>query len=89
MRLDPNPLFRRIIMPWYDSTPVCWMLLICMVALVLFSVVGIVVALTNPAYRQYQIVPWALAALSFLVGLSVAMRLIDRRHQQQKDAAEP
>ncbi|MGD9216844.1 MAG: hypothetical protein PVJ84_18675 [Desulfobacteraceae bacterium] len=89
MRIDPNPLFRRIIMPWYDSTPMCWMLLVCMVALLLFSAVGIVVAMANPAYRSYQKVPWALAALSFLVGLSVAMRLIDRRHQQQKDAAEP
>ncbi len=89
MRLDPNPLFRRIIMPWYDSTPVCWILLVCMVILVLFSSVGIFVALANPAYRQYQVVPWVLAVLSFLVGLSVAMRLIDRRHQQQKDAAEP
>jgi predicted Na+-dependent transporter len=89
MRLDPNPLFRRVIMPWYDSTPVCWTLLVCMVALVLFSIVGIVVALEDPAYRKYQVVPWGLAILSFLVGLSISMRLIDRRHQQHRDAAEP
>jgi hypothetical protein len=89
MHLDSNPLFRRIIMPWYDSTPMCWILLVCMVILVLFSTVGIFVALANPAYRQSQFVPWVLAVLSFLVGLSVAMRLIDRHHQQQKDIAEP
>ena len=30
MRLDPNPMFRRIITPWYDSNPACWILLAAM-----------------------------------------------------------
>jgi len=89
MRLDPHPLFRRIIMPWYDSTPVCWMLLLFMMALMFFSIVGIVVALENPVYLSYQWVPWVLALMSLFVGLSVASRLIRRYHLQHKDVAEP
>lgn len=89
MRLDPNPLFRRIIMPWYDSTPLCWILLLCMIGLVLFSITGIVVALGDPSYQHYQLVPWTLLLLSVIVGLSVSIRLMHRYHQQHKDEAEP
>jgi hypothetical protein len=89
MRLDPNPLFRRIIMPWYDSTPLCWLLLLFMVGLVLFSVAGIFVALGNPAYHRHQWVPWTLLAMSAGVGLSVSIRLYRRHHQQHRDMTEP
>lgn len=83
MRLDPNPLFRRIMMPWYDSTPMCWALFAAMVLLVLFSWAGIVVASENAAYHGYCWVPWTLLVLSALVGVSVLRRLI-RRYLQQK-----
>ncbi|MGD9007957.1 MAG: hypothetical protein PVG41_08555 [Desulfobacteraceae bacterium] len=83
MRLDPNPLFRRIMMLWYDSTPVCWTLFAAMVLLVLFSWAGIVVAGENAAYHGYRWVPWTLLVLSTLVGVSVLRRLV-RRHLQQK-----
>ncbi len=83
MRLDPNPLFRRIIMPWYDSPPVCWGVLVAMVALVLFSLAGIVVARNIPEYHRHLWVPWMLFGLSVFVGCSVAFRMI-RRHYQQK-----
>ena len=89
MRLDPNPLFRRIIMPWYDSTPLCWLLLLFMVGLILFSVVGLVVALENPAYHRHQWVPWTLLVMSTGVGLSVSIRLYRRYHQQHRDVTEP
>ncbi len=89
MRLDPNPLFRRIIMPWYDSTPLCWLLLLFMLGLMLFSAVGIVVALENPEYHRHQWVPWVLLALSVGVGVSVSSRLVRRHQQQHKDINEP
>ncbi len=78
MRLDPNPLFRRIIMPWYDSTPLCWCLLIAMVALVLFSLAGVMVAMDNPAYGRYAWMPWTLLTLSLFVAVSLSVRLIRR-----------
>ena len=89
MRLDPNPLFRRIIMPWYDSTPLCWLLLLFMAGLILFSIMGVVVALENPAFHRHQWIPWSLLGLSLFVGLSVASRLYRRHQQQHRDSAEP
>lgn len=78
MRLDPNPLFRRIMMPWYDSTPLCWLLLLAMVGLVLFSWCGIQVVSHNPAYLRAAWMPWTLLVLSLFVCLSVMCRLILR-----------
>ena len=86
MRLDPNPLFRRAITPWYDSTLLCWCLLAAMLVLVLFSIAGIVVAGEEPAYHGHAWVPWALLVLSLYVGLSIAVRLI-RRNMPHKDGA--
>lgn len=74
-------------MPWYDSTPLCWMLLLAMVALCLFSWVGIRVAGENPAYQKAVWVPWTLLILSLFVGLSVLRRLIIRfleSHQRKE-----
>jgi hypothetical protein len=87
MRLDPNPLFRRIMMPWYDSTPMCWSLVAAMLLLVLFSWAGIVVAGENPAYCKYRWLPWTLLALSSFVGVSVLRRLIHRYLQQKIDSS--
>lgn len=85
MRLDPNPLFRRIMMPWYDSTPLCWALALAMVLIVLFSWAGIVVANGNVAYHGFRWVPWTLLVMSLFVGISVSFRLIRRRLQQKID----
>lgn len=88
MRLDPNPLFRRMIMPWYDGTPLCWVLLLAMVVVVVFSWAGIAVALTNPDYNKFLWLPITLLVLSLFVGQSVLRRLI-RRHLQQKEDDNP
>ena len=85
MRLDPNPLFRRVIMPWYDSTPVCWILLAAMVGLVFFSITGIMAAQDTPQYNRFAWVPWLLLSLSVILGLSVTWRMIQRRHPQKED----
>ena len=84
MRLDPNPLFRRMIMPWYDSTPLCWCLIAVMVIIALFSIVGIFVALEEPRYRGYAWMPWTLLLLCLFVTGSVAIRLI-RRNMLHRD----
>jgi ABC-type transport system involved in cytochrome c biogenesis permease subunit len=84
MRLDPNPLFRRVIMPWYDSPPVCWVSLLAMAILLFFSVTGIVVAENNPDYSRFVFVPIVLLVLSGLMIFSLSSRMI-RRSKQQKD----
>jgi uncharacterized membrane protein len=85
MRLDPNPLFRRIIIPWYDSPLLCWILLLSMLVLLFFSVSGILVAENDPAYRRFIWVPVVLLVLSLLMIWSVSNRLIRRSNHQKED----
>lgn len=88
MRLDPNPLFRKMIAPWYDSNLTCWAVLIVMLAIILFSWAGIAAAQGNPRYSAFCWMPVLLIVLSFLVAASVTIRLIRRyyeRHLQNKE----
>ena len=84
MRLDPNPLFRRVIMPWYDSTPLCWALVAVMAILVLFSLTGVFVALNAPEYKKFIWVPLMLGLLSLLMVISISWRVIQRRRPQKE-----
>lgn len=78
MRLDPNPLFRRIIAPWYDTTLACWVVLLAMAGVSLFAWLGISVALSNAAYTRHLWVPILLLTLSLLVFFSITVRLLHR-----------
>jgi uncharacterized membrane protein len=75
MRLDPNPLFRRVISPWYDSAPARWTTLIGMLAVAVFSATGIWVARQNPDYHVHTWVPVTLLLLSLLVLISTVHRM--------------
>jgi len=83
MKIDSNPLFRKVITPWYDSNAACWIVLIFLVGVVLFSVVGIVVARSQPDYHHHTWLPATLLVLSVSATGSVAFRLIKRRYDQQ------
>jgi hypothetical protein len=82
MRLDPNPLFRRVILPWYDSAPFRWATLISMFLIAVFSMTGIWVARENSDYHPYTWMPTTLLLLSLLVIVSVVHRMIDRAGDQ-------
>lgn len=79
MRLDPNPLFRRTITPWYDGTVACFTLMGAMLAVIGFSAVGISVTRTIPEFQAHAWVPWTVLILSLLVFISVALRFLQRR----------
>jgi membrane protein implicated in regulation of membrane protease activity len=85
MRLDPNPLFRRAIIPWYDSTALCAVLIVAMVVLVIFSITGIMVARSNPAYHGFIWVPWVLLVFSLVTALSISWRLIQRWNPPEEE----
>jgi hypothetical protein len=88
MRLDSNPLFRKTVAPWYDGNFACWLGLVFLLVIVLFAVLGIMVARQYSAYRGYQWVPWLLLVPSVLVMLSVAWRLAGRYFERRAAAKE-
>ncbi|MGE0085478.1 MAG: hypothetical protein AB7S75_13775 [Desulfococcaceae bacterium] len=78
MHLEDTPVFRKIIVPWYDSGPVCLLTVLFMDMVFLFGLAGIAVVRELPEYNRHIWIPIALIALSLTVILSVAIRLIRR-----------
>jgi len=78
IQLDPNPVFRKVILPWYDSETLCVVVIIFMVAVILFGLAGISVARETVEYRDYIWVPVFLVVMSSIVIVSVSIRLIKR-----------
>ncbi|MFZ7125165.1 MAG: hypothetical protein ACOWWM_03300 [Desulfobacterales bacterium] len=79
MRQGKNPVFRRVIVPWYDSDRACWIVMLIGVSGVLFGAVGMRVALENPEFEGHLWMPALLFILSAVVVVSTAVRLIRRR----------
>ncbi|MDJ0915447.1 MAG: hypothetical protein QNI95_17895 [Desulfobacterales bacterium] len=78
MQIDQNPLFRKVIAPWYDSEAACFTVAFLMLIVILFAVTGLFVASENEKYHSYLWVPLLLLALSTFVLVSTAVRLIKR-----------
>jgi len=78
IQLDPNPVFRKVIVPWYDSETLCVVEIVFMVAVILFGLAGISVAHERMEYRDYIWVPVFLVVMSSIVIVSVSIRLIKR-----------
>jgi len=78
MRLDPSPMYRKVIIPWYDSEAVCVFMIALMFLVFLFSIAGISVVYENPAYYKNIWVPGLLTLLSSYIMISTALRLLRR-----------
>ncbi|OQY00468.1 MAG: hypothetical protein B6I26_07805 [Desulfobacteraceae bacterium 4572_130] len=78
MQLDENPIFRKIIISWYDSNIFCWIFIIFSTVILIFSLIGIKVALDNTLYNNYVWVPGLLGGLCFIVIVKIIIRLIRR-----------
>ena len=78
MRLDQNPIYRKQIIPWYDSDLACFILIVLMIFTALFGTVGITVARGQPDYHPFVWVPVVTVALSAGVAVSAALRIIKR-----------
>ena len=81
MRLDPNPSFRRIIAPWYDSDALCYVVIGLMLVVFFFGLAGISVALSDPPFSGHTWVPFLLSALSLWVLVATSLRLVRRRRR--------
>ena len=78
MPLDKNPLFRKVILPWYDTKKVCFTVIVFMLIILLFGIAGILEALDKIEYHEYIWVPILLIAMSVGVIASTSIRLIKR-----------
>jgi hypothetical protein len=78
MRLDQNPVYRKVIVPWYDSEIACLIVNVLMFIVFLFGLVGISVARETTEYRSFVWVPVMIVTLSGAVILSTTIRLIRR-----------
>jgi len=82
MPSDKNPVFRKAIIPWYNSTTVYIIVLIIMLLMLFFAMAGISVSRENPEYREYVWVPAILLAMTVAIIIPTAVRLIKRYSQK-------
>ncbi len=78
MRLDQNPVYRKVIVPWYDSEIACLVLIGFLFVVFLFGFIGISVAIDNSAYGAYVWIPISLVVMSGGIIISITIRLIIR-----------
>jgi len=85
MPFDQKPLFRKVILPWYDTENACYTVIVFMLPVFLFGIAGILEASEKTEYNEYIWVPVLLIAMSTWVIVSTLIRLIKRyAHQFSK-----
>lgn len=82
MLLDTKPVYRKVIIPWYDSDIVCIATLIFAGFVLFVGVIGIHVAYETPNNLPYLWIPGLVFAMGLMVFLSVSIRLIYRYVQR-------
>ena len=78
MPLGRNPLFRKAIVPWYDTEKACFTVIVFMLVVFLFGIAGILEVIEKIEYNEYIWVPVLLVAMSAGVIASTSIRLIKR-----------
>jgi hypothetical protein len=78
MASKKDPVFRKIVIPWYHSKTAYIIVILCMLLVFLFSVAGISVASEFEEYSSYIWVPSLLMVLSAMVLVSASYRLLKR-----------
>lgn len=76
MRIDQNPLFRKIIIPWYDSKTACKIMITIMLGILLFGLIGISAATSNELYNDYIWAPVFLTIASAVLLVAAVIRLV-------------
>ena len=78
MLSDKNPVFRKAVIPWYNSTTAYIIVIVFLLLVFLFAMVGITVTREDPAYNGYVWVPIILLVLSAGTAITTLARLIKR-----------
>ena len=82
MPADKNPVFRKAVIPWYNSTTAHIIVVIFMFLVILFAAAGLAVARDNPDYQGYIWLPSLLLAMSITIVATTVIRLIKRYTQK-------
>jgi hypothetical protein len=82
MPADKNPVFRKAVIPWYNSTTAHIIVVLFMLVVILFAAAGLAVARENPDYQGYIWVPALLLAMSVAIIATAVIRLIKRTSQK-------
>ena len=77
-----NPVFRKAVIPWYNSKTAYIIVLVFLLLVFLFAMVGISVSREDPAYNGYVWVPLILLVLSAGIIIITIARLI--KHYTRK-----
>ena len=85
MRYDQKPVYRKLMVPWYDSETVCVIVIVFMLLVLFFALAGITVASEKVEYHTHIWLPVTLALLSSAVIISTVIRLVKRyRYRHSK-----
>lgn len=76
MELDESAFFRKVIAPWYDSYPACWILILWAIFVLIFALIGFDIAMSTDIFYRYLWFPLMLACLSAVIIISVLFRMI-------------
>lgn len=82
MRLEEKPMFKKIIVPWYETERAFLFFILVMFIIFLFGFTGILVSQEEGGYREYVWTPVLLVVLSGICIISTSIRLIKRYIQR-------
>lgn len=86
---DQNPLFRRIILPWYDTDIACVLTALFLLLVFVFALAGVSVVFETPDSGRQAWVPAVLLALSAVGFATVCLRLIRRHAHRFRATSRP
>lgn len=85
MKLEDNPVFRKRIVPWYDSPTVTWIRMVILLCVLGFSVAGLQVVQEEPAYTAYGWIPALLGCLSVTTWIICNFRILGFWMEKRKN----
>jgi len=86
MQIEDSPVFRKYLIPWYDSETACLIILIFLYFVFLFGIIGLYVAREYHEYYKHIWVPVLLLVMSGITIMSITVRLLKRFIQQKKES---
>ncbi len=78
MELETHQVYKKVITPWWDSNPACWILIGFLSLVLIFSLAGITVAVTTQAFQTYVWFPSMLALVCLVLIIKILVRMIRR-----------